>query len=228
MKVTLCLMVRNELNGCKKFISEFNNQLFDELIAIDGNSSDGTAEFLSEHGFKVIIQKSNGYNAAYNEAFENFNTEAIVFFHPKGTISANSLLEMLNLLKNGNELVIASRMLKDSWNEEDSNLMKPRKWLSKILSLYAYVIWSESRAERITDPLHGFRGMSRDFVSCLRINQEGVTADIEVVKYAYQKKARCTEFPIREDSRKYGKTNFPLWKTGMQILSFMVKKHETK
>ena len=47
-KITFSLVILslNEIDGCKRVIPRIDKTLFDELLAIDGGSDDGTIEYL--------------------------------------------------------------------------------------------------------------------------------------------------------------------------------------
>ena len=57
LKISLCLIVLNEINGCRYDIPLLPKKNFDEIFAIDGGSSDGTAEYLETQNIKVYKQK---------------------------------------------------------------------------------------------------------------------------------------------------------------------------
>jgi glycosyltransferase involved in cell wall biosynthesis len=224
MKISLCLMVKNELEGCKIDIPRINQKLFNEVFAVDAGSVDGTVEFLKNNNIKVVIQKKSGYNNAYIEALNYFNSEAIVFFHPKGTINPKHLTTMCENIENGFDFVVGSRMLKFSRNEEDKSFFRPRKLFGKILGIASEIKWKRTFSKgKITDPLHGFRGFNRDYISNLRINNFGVTADLEMVRHAYVHAFKVKEFPVQEIHRNYGKTNFPALQTGFTLLKYLIR-----
>ena len=58
-KITFSLVILslNEIDGCKRVIPRIDKTLFDELLAIDGGSDDGTIEYLESQGFIVHIKK---------------------------------------------------------------------------------------------------------------------------------------------------------------------------
>lgn len=53
MKVSLCLIVWNELQGCQLDVPKLPRDAFDEIFAVDGGSTDGTIEYLESQGIKV-------------------------------------------------------------------------------------------------------------------------------------------------------------------------------
>jgi hypothetical protein len=51
---------------------------------VDGNSTDGSKEFLLKSGYHVVDQKSQGVKAAFWEGFELAAGDVIIPFSPEG------------------------------------------------------------------------------------------------------------------------------------------------
>jgi glycosyltransferase involved in cell wall biosynthesis len=222
MSVALCLLVWNEAHGCANELPKIDFSLFDQVFAIDGGSTDGTVEILEKAGVQVLQQTRRSYNAAYLDALNHFNTNSVILYHPKGTIDPSSLATMVELLDEGYDLVIASRMMPGAVNEEDDRIIRHRKWFGEGLAIASSLRWNRKKIKRITDPLHGYRGCSRDFANSLNLRPTGVTADLEMVRHAYDSGAQVTEFPIKESVRSEGTTHFPAYKTGKQLLGYLM------
>ena len=79
MRLSLCLMVWNELEGCKKDIPNLPINEFDEVFAIDGGSTDGTEEYLVSKGIVVYRQRKAGLNAAYVQANNTLSFESFCY-----------------------------------------------------------------------------------------------------------------------------------------------------
>ena len=109
MKITLCLLTKNEISGCRHDIPLIRHEMFDEIYAIDGNSNDGTIEYLESMNIPVYIQPKKGINAACVYAFEKCSTDALIFFHPKGSVPVCDTGKFRQYFESGYDLVIASR-----------------------------------------------------------------------------------------------------------------------
>ena len=64
-KVSLILPSYNEEEGIKKAIEEFNRtEIIDEIIVVDNNSTDKTAELIRQTNAKYYLEKIQGYGSA--------------------------------------------------------------------------------------------------------------------------------------------------------------------
>jgi glycosyltransferase involved in cell wall biosynthesis len=220
MKISLCLIVWNELRGCQIDVPNLPREAFDEIYAVDGGSTDGTVEYLESQGIPVHRQSKKGLNAAYVDANALSKCEAVVVFFPKGTIPPSDLLRFRPLFEQGNELVIASRQVKGSTNEEDVSLLRPRKWAVLGLSLLAAAAWRRE-GTWVRDVLHGVKGWTRSAFARMRVLDHGLSIDIEMVARAYKLRIPRAEFPTTELPRSYGGTHFKVWPTGKKLLAYL-------
>lgn len=222
MKISLCLFVWNEVEGCKIDVPQIDRQQFFEVFAVDGGSTDGTVEYLESQDIPVSRQPRPTLNAAYHHAFDVAGGDAIVFFHPKGVVPVKDTIKFRQYLENGCDLVIASRNMKGARNEEDGQVFRPRKWFVDGLGLLASVLWRR-QGRHVRDVLHGFRAIKRDAFARMKMNPIGVTADLEQVVQCYKRRMSAAEFPTQEVSRPFGATHFKAWPTGSAMLKYIVK-----
>jgi glycosyltransferase involved in cell wall biosynthesis len=221
MRLSLCLLTLNEIDGCKADVPRLPLGEFDEVYAVDGGSTDGTREYLQSQGVTVHGQDLRGYNGAYITAFRRCTTDAVVLYHPKGTIDPAVLLEFRPRLEGGDDVVIASRIMAAAVNEEDSKLLKPRKWFVMCLAVLVGLFWRRAGAF-VWDVLHGTRGMRREAFFAIEPLEHGLSIDLEIVVRAYRAGLRCSEFPVAERPRVAGVTHFRAFPTGRRLLRYLL------
>lgn len=126
VQTTLVILTRNEIEGMSALINKIPFDAVDEYFAVDYNSTDGTVEFLKKNKIKLIHQKKPGRGRAFEIAAKNAKGKYLIFFSPDGNEDPRDIRKLVKLAQ-GNDLVIASRFMKGSRNEEDDKLFKFRK-----------------------------------------------------------------------------------------------------
>jgi MYXO-CTERM domain-containing protein len=219
MRLTLCLLTWNEIEGCRHDVPRLPVDRFEEAFAIDAGSDDGTVEYLQSLNIVVHRQHLPTYNGAYRCAFDRCTTDALVFFQPKGSIGPEDVLKFRPLFEQGADLIIGSRIGHGARNEEDDQALKPRKWFVVALALLTAALWRR-RGPIAWDVLHGFRGMRVSAFRQIDPLPQGVSIDLEMVVRAYKRRLSIVSFPVQEGRRLAGRTHFPAWRTGKRLLLY--------
>jgi glycosyltransferase involved in cell wall biosynthesis len=220
LRLSLCLLVWNELGGCQIDVPRIPREAFDEIYAVDGGSTDGTVAYLESQAIPVYRQPKKGLNAAYIHAVERSTCDAIVVFFPKGTNPTEDLLKFRPLLEAGHDLVIASRSISGGQNEEDERLLKPRKWAGLALAGLAAMIWRRE-GHFVRDVLHGFKGFTISAFNKMAPVDYGLSIDIEMVVRSYRLRLKRVEFPTTEVPRLFGETHFGFFPTGVKFAKYL-------
>ncbi len=220
MRVSLCLLVWYEIDGCKLDVPKIPYDQFDEVYAVDGGSNDGTVEYLESQGIPVYRQPKKGLNAAYIHAVDMSTCDAVVVFFPKGTNTIEDLKKFRPLLESGYDIVIASRNIKGGRNEEDNRFFKLRKWCVLALAIFAALIWRRE-GYFVRDVLHGFKGFTVSAFRRIAPLDYGLSIDIEMIIRSYRLRLKRTEFPTKETRRPFGQTHFRLFPTGVKLAKYL-------
>lgn len=219
--VALILVVRNEEEGLKKILPRIPLSKFDEVLAIDGNSKDKTLEILSKSKIKTYIQRQPGLGAAMLEARSYTECDAMIFYHPDGNECPEDLPKMLELLHGDEDFIVASRMIKGAYNEEDGQILKWRKWANLAFAFLANLFFAYG-GNRTTDVTNGFRGVSCSSFDRMKLTSTDLTMDFQMIIHALKLGIPITEFPTREGKRIGGSTNFVSFPTGLAELKLLL------
>jgi glycosyltransferase involved in cell wall biosynthesis len=218
--VSLALIVRNEAAGIAQMVPRIGRSDFDEIFAIDGNSTDNTVPLLAEMGIVSYRQTQRGLGAAMMEARERTTSDALIYFHPDGNESPDDLPRMADMLRKGADFVVASRMIAGAVNEDDDKFFKWRKWANNGFALLANILFSHG-GNRTSDVTNGFRGMSVSAYDQMNLTSLDLTMDYQMVIRALKLGIPITEFPTTEGQRVAGGTNFASFATGKAELKLV-------
>ena len=61
MSTCLLILTLDEIDGMKKVVPQINPDWVDEILIVDGGSTDGTIEEAKKMGLKIIVQKKKYY-----------------------------------------------------------------------------------------------------------------------------------------------------------------------
>jgi len=116
--VTIALLITtlNEVTGVKKVVPRIKKEWVDEILFVDGGSTDGTIEEAEKMGFKVIIQKQKGLGAAIIEGVNTIKSDNFILFGPDGNDEPEKIPQIIQKFKEGYDQVAATRFGKGSVN----------------------------------------------------------------------------------------------------------------
>jgi len=204
LRIGLVILNKNEIQALPFVLNEIPRHIFDEIIVIDGGSTDGSLEYIQEQNLNVLIQESKGRGVGFALGFrfaQENKIDFLCFLSTDGNEVPIDLNKMVQIAKfETPDLVIASRMLKESWNEEDEHWFRPRKWGNKFFAILAYILFGRS-GKFISDPINGYRGLSLRAWNSLNPNAEGFNIEFQISVRAYKKNMKVIEFPTKEGPR---------------------------
>jgi glycosyltransferase involved in cell wall biosynthesis len=129
MKVTLIVLSLNEVNGMRKIMPQIDPEWCDQIIILDGGSTDGTIEYAKEQGYFVYVQKEKGIRFAYREVLPYIEGDVVITFSPDGNSIAELIPNLIAKMKEDYDMVIVSRYLGDAKSEDDDIVTGFGNWL---------------------------------------------------------------------------------------------------
>lgn len=155
--ITLLLPILNEIEGLKATIPLIDRALFDEVVVIDGGSTDGSVEYAYTEGLTVVSQLRQGLHFAVLDIVNAIDSDYVVEFSPDGNCLPDKLTALVDLLHRGYDLVVVSRYLGSAQSHDDHLLSTFGNWL------FTRLIGLLGRAP-VTDSLNIYRGFRREIV----------------------------------------------------------------
>lgn len=222
MKIALCILNKNEAECLKVMLPMLPKpgpeSGVDLIVAIDGNSTDESPAMLKAHGIPVVGQSALGRGQAFHTAFEKVDADAWIFFSPDGNEDVKDLPKFRQYLEAGADLVIASRMMKGAFNEEDIHTLKPRKWANNAFNWLANNFFGRGQVPYVTDSINGYRAITKEAAKKLKLDAPDYTIEYQMTMRALKRKLKIAEFPTYEGQRFAGDTGAPSIPTGIRFV----------
>jgi glycosyltransferase involved in cell wall biosynthesis len=213
--VSLIIPALNEESGIAATIRRAPPGLH-EVIVVDGGSKDRTAQLAREVGAKVIIEPKRGYGLAYKRGFEAATGEIVATADADGTYPIELIPHVVDfLLKKDLNFVSCSRLpLADKKSMHRLNMVG-----NVGLSLAASALYLHP----FRDICSGMWVLRREFLDRLRLATDDWAFSNELKLEAFfADPKKFAEYVIPFDERLGPTHNVTIWKTGVQVLAFMI------
>ena len=165
MKTTLLVLTLNEIDGMKAIMPQIDPTWCDQIMIVDGGSTDGTVEWAREQGYQVHEQRQKGIRFAYFESFPKVTGDIIISFSPDGNCPVRAIPRLIKKMQEGHDLVIASRYLDDAVSDDDDIITAFGNWLfTKTVNLL--------HGGNYTDVMVILRAYTRELITELDLDRE--------------------------------------------------------
>ncbi len=212
MKTTLFIPTLNEIDGIKVIMPQVKQEWVDEIIFVDGNSTDGTPEWLRAHGYRVIPQKSRGLALAYWECFDAMSGDVVIVFTPDGNSIPETIPALVDKMKEGYDLVIASRYLGHAKSQDDDLITGFGNWMFTRLTNILF-------GTHYTDMLVSYRAFRISLLGSLNLSRSRhPVLEQELMIRAFKHGLKVTEIPADEPKRIGGVRKMRIGYNGLAVL----------
>ncbi len=128
VNTTLLVMAKDEIRGMKEIMPRISREWVQQILVVDGQSTDGTAEWARDNGYEVYVQRKPGFRTAYAEVWPMIRGDYVITFSPDGNSIPEKIEELVQKLDEGDDMVIVSRYLNDAESQDDTMLSAFGNW----------------------------------------------------------------------------------------------------
>lgn len=112
-RVSVVLPAYNEADNIGRAVCEFRAvPAVDEVVVVDNNSRDGTADLAARAGARVIPETQQGYGYALRRGMAEAEGDLIILAEPDGTFVARDVLKLLTYTDEF-EMVLGTRTTRE-------------------------------------------------------------------------------------------------------------------
>ena len=221
MSTVIIITTLNEITGVKKIVPQINREWAEEIIFVDGGSTDGTIEEAKKMGFKVVMQTqkgdfTGGHGAALVDGVNATTSDNIIFFGPDGNAEPEKIPELIEKIKEGYDQVLVTRFGKGSVNL-DAGIIDT--FGNKMFAFLGNVFFGG----HWTDILNESRIISRNAFNELRFDAMGMSSTQQMSIRGLKRRQKICEIIGNEGKRIGGKRKMRPMSTGASLSWGIIK-----
>lgn len=223
MKVTLFVPTLNEEDGIRVIMPKIKKEWCDQILIADGQSTDRTVEEAQKLGYEVYVQKKKGIRNAYIEAWPLIRGDVVITFSPDGNCIVEDIPALIAKMKEGFDMVIASRYYQNAKSEDDTIITRLGNFVfTSLINMF--------HCGHYTDALTIYRAYRTKLFYELDLHMEATyaperffltTIGVEPVLSirAAKKKMKIAEIPSDEPARMIGEKKLQIFRWGASYLA---------
>jgi dolichol-phosphate mannosyltransferase len=216
--VSVVIPTLNEAGNIREAIYTIHEQLAypNEIIVVDGNSTDGTIKIVKDIDFcKLIIEPRRGYGLALRKGMSQAKGDIIVMVDGDGTYEFKHINRLLQrLVETDSDLCMATRMYDPNKAMGFMNFVG-----NKIITTCFDFLYSQF----LSDTQSGFRAISHSAIEKVEFKETDMSFATEMLVQFAKKGFKMVEVKSIYKQRRYGKTKLRKFKSGIEIFTTMLK-----
>tara|TARA_B100000900_G_C20545528_1_gene702365 strand:+ start:737 stop:1423 length:687 start_codon:yes stop_codon:yes gene_type:complete len=212
--ISIVMPAFNEEKSISKFIKEIKKlKIFDEIIAVNNNSSDSTEKEIKKNKVSYFFEKKQGFGASLKKGLDSVTTDLIITCEPDGSFKASDSIRLLKYSKKY-DAVFTSRT--------NNKMNFYLKYGNKIYAMILSHLFNGPQLQDVGSSYRLFRKIDYDkFRKKLKFS--GPEFQLELTINLINQKLNIIEIPVKYGKR-IGKSNY----TGNFYSSFKVALRFTK
>lgn len=208
--VTVIIPVLNEENGIENVIMKVKSEGYQNILVVDGYSTDRTVYRAKKCGVQVIFQKGEGKTGAVETAIWNVKTPYMIFMDGDCTYDAKDIVNVVSQLENA-DLAIGVR------TDGRDNI----PLFNRLGNWFINCEFNILMGSTLSDVCSGIYGLRTEFARLLTFKTSGFSVEVEIaaqtVKYGV-----VAQVPVRFHDR-VGQQKLQPVRHGLQIIFCVLK-----
>lgn len=219
MRTSVVIPSRNEGDVVVE-VAQAASRYADEVIVVDGHSTDGSPARLKAAGISVILDRQRGKGDGLRLGIAAATGDIIVAMDADGSHDAAEIAALTAPIKSGDaDIVIGCRMRGGSDEFAGTWTMFIRLWGNNFLT---QMINTRFRTH-LTDSQNGFRALRASTIKPLALRENLHTIELEMVLVALRRGLRVQQVPAHEYARRAGHSSLSVIKQLPAFVSCLVR-----
>ena len=221
----LVILNKNDAPSLKILIKEINTSDFDYVIGIAGNSTDDSTQVFKNNAIPFLDKIPGGRGGAIKYAIKNLNYDYLIFLSSDGEEDPSDLNKIKIALLKGADLVIASRLGKESGFKSDHNILYIHR---KLFLFFITKMVNFLFNGNLKDCWNGYRGLSTKKARMLNLNCDNFLVEAQMTIQFLKRKFIVKEISTIERKRYFGESQNPALASGWGHIVLLIKEFFTR
>jgi len=205
--VSLVIPAYNEEETIRQVVEEFRQEPhLDEILVVDNNCKDRTAEFAAAAGARVVTENRPGYGSALMAGMSAATGDILVLVEADGSFRARDVVKLLVYLDDAG-MVMGTRTTRQMV-QQGANMRFLLRWGNVFMAKFLQLCWLRPAEPRFTDVGCTYRALSRETFAKIRarLRETGPAFSPEMMCAALQERCRIIEIPVTYAQRLGGES----------------------
>jgi glycosyltransferase involved in cell wall biosynthesis len=212
LSISVVIPTKNEARNIAWVISRIG-PIVDELIIVDGLSTDGTVDIvkITRPDAIVVLHPIPGKGEAVRAGFAAATGDLVVMLDADGSMDPGEIQSFVERLAAGHDLVKGSRFMRGGGTTDMT-------WLRRLGNEFFVRLSNALMGTGHTDLCYGYMAFRRSRLQQLRLTSTGFEIETELVLKAQRAGLAIVEVPSFESSRRFGTSNLNTFRDGWRVL----------
>jgi len=220
LKITVLIPTYNEKDNIAKVLAGVSAQHPDEILVVDGHSTDGTREIVEGLGYRLILQEGRGLGSAIKTGIKTASGDVIIIVDADCSHDTRDIPKLIAKIEEGYDLVVASRYI--SGPKISGLFIKSSSYDDTFIRAVGNRVFTwmarTFHGVPVHDILMGFKAFRRTIFDKVVLAETGQQFDAEIIIKAQKAGYRLAEVPTVEYCREYGTSKLSVPYHGFKVL----------
>lgn len=192
----VCVLVPtlNEAETIGSVVEGLQDQGLENVLVIDGGSTDGTPDIARDHGARVKEQTGEGKGRAIREALSYIEAEFVLMLDGDGTYAPEDAEAMIAPLRSGKAQHVIGNRFADM---EDGAMPRLNQFGNRLINrAFAFI-----HGRALVDITSGYRAFTRESIEEFRLKAKGFGIETELAVECVKHDIDTTVVPITYRAR---------------------------
>lgn len=228
--ISIIIPARNEKGNIEQVILRLPHfGSFNEIIFVEGHSSDGTLDeikrvfekYAGQRNIRWVVEEGKGKGDAVRQGFSMAKGDVLMILDADLTVPPEDLPKFYEAIKSGRgEFINGSRLVYPLEKQA-------MRFLNILGNKFFSVMFSWLLGQRIKDTLCGTKVLFKKDYEKIAAGRSyfgdfDPFGDFDLLFGAANLNLKIVELPVRYHARTYGKTNIQRWKHGWLLLKMVI------